>query len=152
MFEQEPNPGKVALRLICAFLLSFMGAVNGLFIIGCMLGKWASEIISSERHGHTLVLHLFTHTQRQTPAGALLCDYRKLEKSEISLETHTRQKTRCFPSWRVGICFSSWTALSLTFPRTAPLCVLHACLLLKIWALSFLSQPCLLLAAKPFYY
>lgn len=25
MFEREPNPGKVALRLVCAFLLSFMG-------------------------------------------------------------------------------------------------------------------------------
>lgn len=41
---------------------------------------------------------------------------------------------------------------SLTLPRMTPLCVLHACLLLKIWALSFLFQPCLLLAARPFYY
>lgn len=146
MFDRELDPGKVALRLVCAFLLSFMGAVNGLFIIGCMLVKWASEIISSERPGHTLVLHLLTYMQMQMWAGALLCDYRNLEKSEIGLETHILQKTRCFLSWGVGICFSSWAAFLWLFPGWfLSVCFMHVCCWRYELSASCSSHTCSLL-------
>lgn len=146
MFHRELEPGKVALRLVCAFLLSFMGAVNGLFVIGCMLVKWASEIISSERPEHALARHLLTYMQMQMQGGAFLCDYRKLEKSEISLEVHIRQKTRCFPSWGVGICFSSWAAFLWPFPEwLLSVCFMHVCCWRYELSASCSSHACSLL-------